>query len=104
VTHTIALRLEIAQVFFGRSKIKSHSLNDFNTFGFKAFKLGGVIGDQAHLFDTEITQDARTNRIVTIVNCETKFSVCVNGVTALVLQRICTDLVGDTDAASLVPA
>jgi hypothetical protein len=61
VTHAVALCLEIAQVFFGWSKIKAHSLNYCNTFGFKAFKLGGIIGYQTHLPDAKIAQYTRTN-------------------------------------------
>ena len=45
MTHAVPLCLKITQVFFGWREIEAHSLYHFNAFGFKAFKLGGVIGN-----------------------------------------------------------
>ena len=85
MTHAIALSLKITQVFLGWREVKAHTLDHFNAFGFEAFKLGWIIGNQTNLMNTKVTQNVSTYRIVTIINSKTEFGVGINCVTALIL-------------------
>ena len=66
--------------------------------------LVGVVGQQAHLLDAEVGEDAGGGGVVARVGGQAEREVGVDGVEAALLQAVGAQLVDEADAASLVAA
>src|SRR5690349_4422 len=99
VTELLLLGAEIADVPRMRRHFDRHAFADGDAVRLQAFDLLRIVGDEANLRHLQIAQDLRRDAVIATVFLETQLEVRFDGVASLILQRVGTHLVRETDAA-----
>ena len=94
--HTVLFCLQIAQVIRVGCHLDRYILDDFQPVGLQTDSFHRVVGQQAHLVNTQMAQHLRATAVVALVGLETQMDVGVNRIEALFLQFIGCDLVHQT--------
>lgn len=102
MSHTLLLCLHVEGVVFVGLYLQRHRLDDLKPIGLETYTLDGIIGHEAHLPDTELTEDLCTYTIVSFVCLMTKVEVSIDGIETLLLELIGTDLLHEADATSFL--
>ena len=84
--------------------VERHPLDDLETVALEAAVLGRIVGHQPHRRHAEVDEDLRADAVLAGVGREAELDVGLDGVAALVLQRVGAQLVAEADAAALVAA
>ena len=82
--------------------LQRHPFDDLQPEALEATELRWVVGHQLHRRDAEVGEDLCADAVLAAVGRQPQLEVGVDGVVALVLQAIRTDLVADSDAAAFV--
>src|SRR5580658_3602665 len=75
---------------------------DHHAVASEAVNLMRIVGEQAHLADTEVADNLRADAVIAQVLLESQFQVRLDGIETGVLQRIRPDFVAEPDSASLL--
>src|SRR5262245_38457967 len=65
----------------------------------QADEFAGVIGQQPHGMDTQAAKDLGADAVIALIRLEAEALVGLNGIEALVLERVSPQLVGQANAA-----
>ena len=104
VTHLLLLGPQVRDVLRVRRDLERHPLDDLEPEALEAAVLRRVVGHHPHRGDPEVDEDLRPDAVLARVGREAELLVRLDGVAALVLQRVRPQLVAEADAAALVPA
>ena len=104
VPHPLLLRAQVADVVGGRHGRQADPADDLEVVSAESAVLGGVVGDEAGPTYPQVGEDRRAGAVGPGVDGQAECGVGVDGVEALLLQRVGADLVAEPDPASLVAA
>ena len=82
------LRLQIFFVVLVGFDDNRECLDDFQAIPFQTAAFHRVVGDEAHLLDTEVAQNLGTDAVVALIGFESQLEVGIDGVESLFLQVI----------------
>ena len=85
VAHTVALGLEITLVVDIGGNLDGHVLHDFESVSLQTHTLHGIVGEQTHLVDIEMTQHLRATTIVALVGLKAEMHIGIHRVITLLL-------------------
>ena len=102
MSHAVFLRLQITQVILVGSDFDGNIFDDFQSVSLKTDTFHGVICHQAHLLNTQQTQNLGTTAVVALVGLETQVDVGIDGVETFLLQLVGGYLVHQADTATLL--
>ena len=75
MSHAVFLRLEIAEVVGVGCHLDGDVLHDFQSVGLQSDALDGVVRQQAHLMDAEMTQHLGAAAVVALVGLEAEVAI-----------------------------
>ena len=102
VPHAVFLGFQIPQVIGIGSDFDGNVLHDFQSVGLQTDTLDGIVGQQAHLMDTQVSQHLGTTSVVTLVGLEAEVYVGIYGVESFFLQLLGGNLVHQADAPAFL--
>ena len=104
VAELVLLGAQVRDVLGGRHGLHRHPLDDLEAVALDAAVLRRVVRHQPHRRDAEVDEDLRADAVLARVGREAELEVGLDGVAALVLQRVRAQLVAEPDAAAFVAA
>src|SRR5207244_3321045 len=103
VPRAVGLRLQVeAVVIVGGNDVRN-APRHANAVVLERGDLGGVVREETHRANGEAGQHVRGDGVVALVVTKAEREVRVDRVEAAVLERVCPNLVEQTDAAPLLP-
>ena len=95
-------RLQVSGVLVRRGRFEPHPIFDAQTVSLESDELRRVIGEYSDGAQAQIQQDLRADTVLAKVGLEPQPLVGFDGVGALILQRICLELVLQADATTFL--
>src|SRR5690554_1599128 len=102
MTHAVNFGLKVGGVLGVLAKVVRNTFGNLDAGGAHGLDLGRVIGHQAHRGEAKVVKDRGGGAVLAPVHGEAQVRIRVDGVAALVLQRVGLDLAQNADSAALV--
>src|SRR5439155_3631888 len=96
------LRAKVPDVTGPRLGLERRTGHDIDAVALEAADLLGVVGEEPDAVDTQVAQDLRADPVVPQILAEAELQVRLDGVPALVLERVGADLVRQPDPPALL--
>src|SRR5438552_2360989 len=104
MTKPVAFGAQITGILrIGRDH-EGDALDDFDARGLEAALLRRVVGEQQHALHPQVVQDRRRDVIGAVIDRQPERSVGVDGIRAVFLEAVSSQLLTDADASTLVTA
>ena len=104
MAHLLLLGEQVKKVFLVGLDFDRHALHNLETVGRDARNLARVICEEAHLADPEVGKNLRSRAVLAQIGLEPEVQVRLDGVHALFLQFIGTQLVAEPDTSTFLAA
>jgi hypothetical protein len=102
MTHLLALCFEIVPAGFVGAGDTGNALGDHHARGFQSTHFVGIIREQADRIHSQMPQDGAWQMVTSQVALEAKLLVGLDGIGAVILELIGTDLVHESDAPAFL--
>ncbi len=102
VAHLVLLGAQVADIVVLRRDLDGLAPGDAQAVALQRDDLLGVVGHDADRRQAEIGEDLRAGAVVAQVRREAELHVGLDGVEALLLERVGLELVDEADAAALL--
>src|SRR3712207_4034817 len=103
VAHPLPLRSQIPEIRGVRRDPQGHTLHNLHAVTLEAFDLCGVVGQKPGPSHAEVDQHLGSDPVVAHVLRQSQRAVRLDGIEALLLERVGRDLLGKADTATFLP-